>query len=89
MDVWWPKDAPNCFKKEIVRVMKDTETVNIGIQTEQEVTQDSMTDKNSESQEKVELEKSETKHETKFVEMFVFCSIIMLLSIMYLFWRKM
>ena len=23
LDLWWPKDAPNCFKKEIVRVMKE------------------------------------------------------------------
>ena len=68
---------------------KDTETVNIGIQTEQDATEDSVTEKISESQEKADLGKSETKHETKFVEMFVFCSIIMLLSMMYLFWRKM
>ena len=68
---------------------KDIETVNIGIQTEQDEPEDSVTEKISESQEKVDLEKSETKHETKSVEMFVFCSIIMLLSMIYLFWRKM
>ena len=40
--MWWPKDAPNCFKKEIVRVMKENKNLeqknitseNVEVQTD-------------------------------------------------------
>ena len=28
LDFWWPKDAPNCLKKEIVRAMSKKERVD-------------------------------------------------------------
>ena len=34
LDFWWPKDAPNCFKKEIIRVINNEESrVETGTQT--------------------------------------------------------
>ena len=34
LDFWWPKDAPNCFKKEIIRVInKEESSVETGTQT--------------------------------------------------------
>ena len=33
LDFWWPKDAPNCFKKEIIRVINNEEaSVETGTQ---------------------------------------------------------
>ena len=40
LDVWWPKDAPNCYRKEIVRAMTEkeetNESIDIGVQTNME-----------------------------------------------------
>ena len=42
LDFWWQKDAPNCYRKEIVTIMEDEKepdpnmTVDVSVQTEDE-----------------------------------------------------
>ena len=50
LDFWWPKDAPNCYRKQIVTLMEDP------IPDDQDATSDASTQTDEENLEETKIE---------------------------------
>ena len=60
LDFWWPKDAPNCFKKEIIRVINNEESsIETGTQTQAGTSEAAAEDSDDTSKETVVIKTQE------------------------------
>ena len=59
LDYWWSKDAPNCFKKEIVSLLESSSSSDTGNETSGELLVEESSENGSRTNDEIGTEKTE------------------------------